>query len=32
MIHALVAHATLNAALDDMAMVYRGSSDFGHRY
>jgi hypothetical protein len=24
--------ATLSAALEDMAMTYRGSSDFGHMY
>jgi hypothetical protein len=30
--HAPIAVATLNAALEDMAMVYRGSSDDGHIY
>lgn len=32
MAHAPAAVATLSAALDDMAMVYRGSSDAGHMY
>lgn len=30
--HAVEAHAIENAALEDIAMVYRGSSDLGHRY
>ena len=30
--HAPIAVATLRAALDDIAMTYRGSSDFGHMY
>lgn len=32
MAHAPAAVATLNPALDDMAMTYRGSSDDGHMY
>jgi hypothetical protein len=30
--HAPAAVATLSPALDDMAITYRGSSDFGHMY